>query len=337
MKIIRIPLLASLLATLPAILSAQDVTKSWLVETEQSVVTATHVKGDGVAETTFFRDVSGLVSPSGQFQISINLKTVDSGVEIRDTRLNFLFFETFNYPNLLVEGQIDPILLADMRVGQRMTVEVPVKLNVLGREVSLVKPVSVALHVRSSTDVSITSFSPVLLKLEDLGLLTGLEKLEEAASVDVQPVAIIDLDISMKPDSTLSGETPLTISSAGGSCDRVAANIVAISEADVVSFASSSTEITGSSWSILQNMADIMRGCETMIIEIGGHTDSFGSSALNMRLSQQRAIAVVAALSDMGVRPTQMLPVGYGESLPIASNTTERGRERNRRIEFKAL
>lgn len=72
-------------------------------------------------------------------------------------------------------------------------------------------------------------------------------------------------------------------------------------------------------------------------ISIEGHTDSQGSLAHNQRLSEERAAAVRTALIAAGVPPERLHAVGYGESVPIADNTTEAGRARNRRVEFRFL
>ncbi len=69
-------------------------------------------------------------------------------------------------------------------------------------------------------------------------------------------------------------------------------------------------------------------------VTIEGHTDSYGSDAKNMTLSQERAEAVSQyVLANMGINPSRINAVGYGESKPIANNETKEGRAKNRRIE----
>ena len=71
-------------------------------------------------------------------------------------------------------------------------------------------------------------------------------------------------------------------------------------------------------------------------VEVQGHTDSFGADETNMRLSEQRASAVqqylLANMDDLGA--TQITAVGYGETVPLASNETTEGRTKNRRIDL---
>ena len=72
-------------------------------------------------------------------------------------------------------------------------------------------------------------------------------------------------------------------------------------------------------------------------IEVAGHTDSMGSDAYNMKLSQQRAEAVRNFLISRGVAADRLTAKGYGESQPVADNATEEGRFKNRRVELFPL
>lgn len=70
-------------------------------------------------------------------------------------------------------------------------------------------------------------------------------------------------------------------------------------------------------------------------VEIGGHTDNVGSDAANMKLSEMRAKAVLAWLTEHGIDGSRLRAKGYGESKPITSNESEEGRRMNRRVEIR--
>ena len=72
-------------------------------------------------------------------------------------------------------------------------------------------------------------------------------------------------------------------------------------------------------------------------IEVGGHTDNTGNAAANMQLSQDRAAAVASQLVANGVNAAMLTSKGYGQDKPIADNSTEQGRAKNRRMEFTVL
>ena len=84
----------------------------------------------------------------------------------------------------------------------------------------------------------------------------------------------------------------------------------------------------------IQKVADFMKKNPSVRFEVQGHTDNQGSDAVNDPLSQQRAEAVVKALEQLGCDPFNMRAVGKGSHEPVASNYTDEGRAKNRRVEF---
>jgi OOP family OmpA-OmpF porin len=74
--------------------------------------------------------------------------------------------------------------------------------------------------------------------------------------------------------------------------------------------------------------------CPEATIDVGAHTDSEGSTANNLELSQSRADAIVEFLVDAGVKRERLTAVGYGEAKPVTDNASPEGRVANRRIEF---
>jgi outer membrane protein OmpA-like peptidoglycan-associated protein len=84
----------------------------------------------------------------------------------------------------------------------------------------------------------------------------------------------------------------------------------------------------------LDKLVDILKTSD-IIIELGGHTDNTGDDESNMKLSQDRVNSVRSYLIEKGVAEKRMTAVGYGETMPIATNDTEPGRQQNRRVEVK--
>jgi len=87
----------------------------------------------------------------------------------------------------------------------------------------------------------------------------------------------------------------------------------------------------------LNRLTKLLNDVPTMKIEISGHTDNIGSNQYNKQLSSARAKSVVDYLINKGISSGRLTSVGYGETQPIASNETEKGRQINRRTEFKVL
>jgi outer membrane protein OmpA-like peptidoglycan-associated protein len=97
------------------------------------------------------------------------------------------------------------------------------------------------------------------------------------------------------------------------------------------------TDLLPESFSELDKVVNIIKQNSIKLLEISGHTDSEGSESYNKKLSEGRAKSVVAYLTQKGIGPETIMAVGYGESRPVDTNTTENGMANNRRVEFKVL
>ncbi len=127
------------------------------------------------------------------------------------------------------------------------------------------------------------------------------------------------------------GPFDIIINEEADSCDSEFA--AALSDS-TIRFATGSTLIEDSSQRLLATLAEVAKRCPgTLAIE--GHTDNVGAPESNQILSQGRADAVVDALGGLGVDTGRLAPKGFGQSRPVAANTSEAGRARNRRIEIR--
>ncbi len=100
------------------------------------------------------------------------------------------------------------------------------------------------------------------------------------------------------------------------------------------SFDPGSDEVSPELAVALEYLATTMLREPTMSMVITGHTDATGPDELNLALSEDRAAAAAASVIDAGVDPERVRSVGLGAAQPVASNDTDDGRERNRRIEL---
>ncbi len=120
--------------------------------------------------------------------------------------------------------------------------------------------------------------------------------------------------------------------------DECETEIKDILAARKLNFEPGSATLDASASAIMQDIAAVLERCGDEIkMEIGGHTDSQGRETMNQQLSQERAQAVLNDLRARRLPTSGFSAKGYGETTPIADNGTEKGREANRRIEFRLI
>ena len=119
--------------------------------------------------------------------------------------------------------------------------------------------------------------------------------------------------------------------------EACAAEIDAILAERSIQFAGGAATLAEESGPVIEEIGAALRGCPGTGFEIGGYTDSQGSESGNLRLSQERADAVLAALRAQGMALPGWVVRGYGEADPVADNATADGRAQNRRIAFTPL
>ena len=106
---------------------------------------------------------------------------------------------------------------------------------------------------------------------------------------------------------------------------------------DGVTFSTGSYTISPGFRDLLDRVAGSLRQYPNSLIDVYGHTDSTGSDQYNQALSQRRANAVSSYLATQGVSQQRMIAQGFGESRPIADNSSEAGRAQNRRVEIQIV
>ncbi|CAN7438642.1 OmpA family protein [Devosia sp. LjRoot16] len=110
--------------------------------------------------------------------------------------------------------------------------------------------------------------------------------------------------------------------------------VTAFAARNAIVFQSGSARIADESVPAIDELAGYLGLCPEATVNVEGHTDADGEDEANLALSVSRAEAVVDALILRGIGPERLYAIGYGESLPVASNETRAGKQANRRIVF---
>lgn len=316
----------------------------WTLDDKASSLQFQSIKNGSKIETSTFASITGDIGPDGTARLKILLDSVDTKVDLRNVRMRFLFFETFQYPEVGVTTRIDPALVADLPQTRRKTIALPFTIDMHG--ISRELQAQVSLTLIGDDLVAVSTAEPITLSVADFNLMGGLKKLEEAANVTIVPSSSVNFDFIFRkrgqgePAETLAAAQPENPASAAletqGDFTREACvgRFEILSRTGNIYFRPGSALLDGASAPLLNQVADIVARCPGLIIQVSGHTDSIGSRSANQHLSEKRAASVVTFLESKGIARTRMKSAGFGEDRPVADNATAEGRGRNRRIEF---
>ena len=325
----------------------------WRLDAQVSALRFQSVKNETKVESSSFATLEGGISADGEATVSVLLDSVDTGIDLRNVRMRFLFFETFEHPSATITAKIDENALADLAARRRLTLTQPYTLDLHG----VTQPLEAEITVTLLTDdlVSVASAAPISIAAETFGLDGGITKLEEAAGVDIIPSATVSFDFvfaragasaaptvvaaaaaaSAVEASPTVQPTAVALETAGDfSQEECVGRFEILSRTDNIVFRSGSARLGEASAPILATVVDIVSRCPDLVVEVSGHTDSDGSDAANQRLSEARARAVRESLAQAGIAPDRVVAVGHGEAKPAFPNDTAENKRRNRRIEF---
>jgi outer membrane protein OmpA-like peptidoglycan-associated protein len=112
-------------------------------------------------------------------------------------------------------------------------------------------------------------------------------------------------------------------------------DLLAVSLKGDVTFDYNSAAVRPGLYAEIERISNVLMKYPQTVIRVEGHTDSSGSESYNMDLSQRRADSVKNLIVQRGLSATRIETMAYGESMPIADNSTEAGRAMNRRVEIK--
>jgi len=317
--------------------------QDWVLNSAQSNVYMQTEKLEGVIEKHRFTAVEGNVTKDGDATIKIDLGSVDTGIDLRNVRMRFLLFETFKFPAAEITARLDKAKLQDLTTKSRLSYPLTLKVNLHG----IVKdiPTTVSIARINDTSVSVSTINPIVVNADTFDFTKNIGKLSDAmGGIRIVPSSSITFDLvfgtgALKPEleaaranreRTRAVEATQNIAAEG--CET---RFDVISQTGAIYFKSGSAELDQESEPLLNSGADIANRCPSVRFEVEGHTDNVGGRGFNQRLSEHRAKSVVDYLKTKGITAVRIQSVGYGETHPVATNHSEAGRAKNRRIEFK--
>ena len=161
--------------------SAPPLSGEWSLDNTASHIAFVSVKSGKIAEAHSFKTLSGAVSDTGDVQISIELASVETNIDIRNERMREFLFETNTFPQADITAQLVPETLQGLKVGESSVRTLEAVLNLHGEDNDIQIDVSIT---RVSVDkIQVVSRTPIIIRADDFLLDAGLEKLREIANL----------------------------------------------------------------------------------------------------------------------------------------------------------
>lgn len=160
----------------------------WELDNTDSVINFVSIKNNSVAEVHSLPSLVGFIGADGNAQITINLESVQTLIDIRNDRMREMLFETVKFPVATITATVDPAVLEMVAKGSVMTTEQSVTLSLHGQE----KTVTASLVIigESENRLRVISTVPVLINAADFDLTGGVEALQKVAGLQAISAAV---------------------------------------------------------------------------------------------------------------------------------------------------
>jgi polyisoprenoid-binding protein YceI len=180
---------------LVTLVAAGSVQAGWDV-TASSRVGFVSIKNNSIGENNVFEQVTGSISDAGHVALSIDLTSVETGVGIRNERLQRMLFEVGKFPTAMVQATLSASQLDALKAGDNVSETVKVTVSLHGMSVDKLAPLSVGV---SEDGLRVTSTQPIVVTAKDFGLESGVAALQAIAGLNAISQSIpITVDLSLR-------------------------------------------------------------------------------------------------------------------------------------------
>ena len=172
--------LKSIFCFVAVLFLASSAAAHWELDNNSSTLSFVTVKADHVGEVHTFDQLSGDINDDGSVQITIELASVNTLIDIRNERMQNMLFETNLFPQATISGQIDLDAVAEMDAGVSQAISVDFDLAIHGESSSYTADVLVT---RTESGVLASTVKPIIVMADTHGLVSGVEALREVAGL----------------------------------------------------------------------------------------------------------------------------------------------------------
>ena len=172
--------LKSIFCFVAVLFLASSAAAHWELDNNSSTLSFVTVKADHVGEVHTFDQLSGDINDDGSVQITIELASVNTLIDIRNERMQNMLFETNLLPQATISGEIDLDAVAEMDAGVSQAISVDFDLAIHGESSSYTADVLVT---RTESGVLASTVKPIIVMADTHGLVSGVEALREVAGL----------------------------------------------------------------------------------------------------------------------------------------------------------
>ncbi|MEM7661480.1 MAG: YceI family protein [Pseudomonadota bacterium] len=171
-----------------------ELASPWTLASDASALTYLSIKSGNVAEVNTFGTLNGSVGEDGSAEISIDLDSVNTNVDIRNERMRNVFFETDAYPTATASTTLDLGTFADLEIGESADVVVRFDLALHGETAGY--DIDAKVTRLGANRVSVDNTAPLILYPDDFNLLDGLGELQALAGLNsITPVVPVNVSL----------------------------------------------------------------------------------------------------------------------------------------------
>lgn len=188
------PKLVILLSALGVMSPAQA---DWTLS-ESSRIGFVSIKNNSIGENNAFERVSGSISANGQVSVSVDLSSVETGVGIRNERLQKMLFEVASFPTATINAALTDKQIAALDAGGAQTESVGVSISLHGKTVNKAANLSVS---ASGGEIRVMTTQPIVITAQEFGLEAGVAALQQIAGLNAISRSIpVTVDLRLTAD-----------------------------------------------------------------------------------------------------------------------------------------
>lgn len=189
--------LIKLAMTLGVIVCGAPAQAEWTIS-DASRIGFVSIKNNSIGENNVFEVVSGSISDGGEVTVSVDLSSVETGIGIRNERLQKMLFEVANFPSATINAALSDSQIATLKTGGALTEALAVSISLHGKTVSKTAHLSVS---ASGDDVRVTTTQPIVITAQEFGLEAGVAALQQIAGLNAISRSIpVTVDLLLSSD-----------------------------------------------------------------------------------------------------------------------------------------